>query len=186
MQSAPTHLSTEQLEERLEEIRNSPRDAGPLEAIVLRPGPGERETVTTAKLSPAGGIDGDRWASECADDHPDDHPHRRSQVSLMNARILRLISSVDEAMCLAGDNLVVDLNLSEANLPAGSRLAIGDVVLELTDQPHTGCGQFAARYGRDAVQFVNGPHGKPLNLRGRYARIVSGGTVHVGDTLRKA
>lgn len=185
MQSAPHHATSDTLELGLSEVRSSPREAGRLEAIVLRPQPGERQTVQQVRVSPDGGIDGDRWANESSADFAADHPHWKSQVSLMNARILRQIAGIEDAMCLAGDNLIVDLNLSEENLPAGRRLAIGDVVLEMTDQPHTGCGKFDRRYGSDAREFINGPHGKPLNLRGRFARVVAGGTVTVGDTVRK-
>jgi MOSC domain-containing protein YiiM len=103
----------------------------------------------------------------------------------MNARILRLIAGQEEAICLAGDNLIVDLDLSEDNLPTGSRLAIGDVVLEISDVSHTGCAKFSSRYGQEARQFVNSPRGKQLHLRGRYAKIVAGGTIHVGDVVRK-
>ena len=104
----------------------------------------------------------------------------------MNARFLRQIAGNEDAMCLAGDNLIVDLDLSEVNLPAGSRLAVGDdVVIEISGHPHTGCTKLAGRYGNEARSFMNNTRGKSLHLRGRYGTIVAGGTIEVGDTVRK-
>lgn len=183
MQSAPRHLSAGELEAGLPDVVASPRDEGPLVAIVVRPAEDQRRTLITVSLTPKGGIDGDRWAAQGLGE--DGQPEMRNQVSLMNARILRLIAGQEEAMCLAGDNLIVDMDLGEENLPTGSRLAIGDVVLEMSDLPHTGCSAFSSRYGQEARQFINSPQHKQLHLRGRYARIVTGGTIGVGDMVRK-
>jgi MOSC domain-containing protein YiiM len=151
---------------------------GRLEAIVVRPASNERQTPASAALSVAGGVDGDKWATENGD--------LRSQVSLMNARFLRQIAGSEDAICLAGDNLVVDFDLSETNVAAGTRLAIGDeVILEITDLPHTGCSKLAARYGDEARAFMNHKQRKSLHLRGRYGYVVSGGIVTVGDSVRK-
>ncbi len=103
----------------------------------------------------------------------------------MNARFLRQIAGHDDAVPLAGDNLIVDLDLSEENLPPGSRLAIGEVVVEVNDTPHTGCGKFQQRYGAEARAFMNNTRGMQLHLRGRYGSIVTGGTIAVGDAIRK-
>jgi len=97
-----------------------------------------------------------------------------------------LIAGSPERRALAGDQLHLDLDLSEANLPPGTRLALGSAVIEVTEQPHTGCAKFAARFGRDALRFVNSPIGRSLRLRGLNARVVVPGTVHVGDLVRKA
>jgi hypothetical protein len=178
MHTSLQHRSTGELEQGLAEVLESPADAGRLEAIVVRPASNERRTLSTATLSQAGGVEGDKWSMESAD--------LRSQVSLMNSRFLRQIAGSEDAICLAGDNLVVDFDLSEKNLPAGTRLAIGDeVVLEITDLPHTGCSKLAARYGDDARAFMNNKQRKSLHLRGRYGCVVSGGVVHVGDSVRK-
>ena len=187
METSPNHASSEALEQGLSEVHRSPKDSGPLEAIFLRPEENQRQSVDSAQLSPEGGIEGDRWKTDHWMTLPDGSSDPTSQVSLMNSRVLRLVAGNEEAMALAGDNLIVDLDLSEANFPAGSRLKIGDnVVVEFTAQAHTGCGKFARRYGAHALEFVNGPTGKPLNLRGRYATILSSGTIQVGDTAEKA
>jgi MOSC domain-containing protein YiiM len=88
-------------------------------------------------------------------------------------------------MALAGDNLIVDMDLSEANLPAGQKLAVGEALIEVTDHPHTGCGKFTRRFGQDAVRFINAEERRPLRLRGLYARILKAGAVRVGDAVQK-
>ena len=89
-----------------------------------------------------------------------------------------------DRMALAGDQLFVDLDLSPANLPPGTRLAIGGAVIEVTDQPHTGCAKFVARFGAEAMRFVNGRAGRAMRLRGLNARVVRAGTVRPGDAVR--
>lgn len=179
MDTAPRHLTTAELESGLAEVLASPSDVGKLEAIVVRPAVDERRTLATAKLSPEAGIDGDRWVREAGHDP-------LGQVSIMNARILRQIAASEEAICLAGDNLVVDFDLSESNVPPGTRLSIGrGVVIEVNGESHTGCGKFQKRYGKEAREFINNRRGLELHLRGRYASIVAAGTVSVGDTVRK-
>jgi MOSC domain-containing protein YiiM len=174
------------LEEQIDEVIASPSEVGRLAAIVVRPAPNERRTITAATLTPEGGIDGDRWVDDSFYRLKDGGSDPRCQVSLMNARILRQVAGVDDAMCLAGDNLIVDFDLSEANLPAGCQLAIGrQVIIEITDLPHTGCSKFARRYGDEARAFINNERGKALHLRGRYARIVRGGEIRCGDSVRK-
>jgi len=185
MESAPRHLLESDLAQGLPEVEASPRDEGRLEAIVVRPHPGERRELRSATLTPDEGIEGDRWVNDSFFHLDDGRPDPRKQVSLMNARLLRLIAEGQEAMCLAGDNLIVDLDLSEENLPTGSRVAIGEVVLEISELPHTGCTKFSERYGQEARALVNSPRGKELHLRGRYARIIAGGTIAVGDQVRK-
>jgi MOSC domain-containing protein YiiM len=146
--------------------------------IVVRPATDARERRDAARLSPEAGVAGDRWAG-------DDEPVEQ-QVSLMNVRLLRLLAGGDEGrMAEAGDNLVVDLDLSEENLPAGTRLRAGDVLIEVTDAPHTGCGKFAARFGPDAARFVNAAQRRGMHLRGRYARVIEAGMVRVGDEAWK-
>jgi MOSC domain-containing protein YiiM len=181
-----SYLTAEEMEAGLAEVLASPRDQGRLEAIVIRPASDERGVCETVFLSPEGGLEGDRWASTV------DHllaegklDPTAQQVSLMNARLLRLLAGDQERMALAGDNLVVDLDLSEANLPAGQKLAVGEALFEITDQAHTGCGKFARRFGPDAVKFVNAGDRRSLRLRGAYARVLRAGTVRVGDAVRK-
>ncbi len=179
MLTAPRHLSAAELEHGLPEVLSSPQVEGQLVAIVVRPATDERRVVATAQVSPERGVDGDRWIHESPADP-------RGQVSLMNARFLRQIAGHEDAVALAGDNLIVDLDLSEENLPPGSRVAIGhEVVVEINGEPHTGCGKFQKRYGASARAFMNNARGTQLHLRGRYGSIVAGGAIAVGDVVRK-
>ena len=111
------------------------------------------------------------------------HPGR--QLTLVNARAIALVARDRDRWPLAGDQLYVDLDLSPENLPAGTRLAVGEAVIEVTDQLHTGCAKYTARFGPAAIRFVNQPTGRSLRLRGMYARVVVPGTVRAGDAIRK-
>jgi MOSC domain len=186
MHNATQHASAIELEQGLPEVLASPIDAGHLTTIFVRPSPNERRTLDSATLTPEGGIDGDRWVGDSFYRLKDGRSDPRCQVSIMNDRFLRQVAGDTDDMCLAGDNLIVDLDLSEANLPAGSQVRIGsEVIIEISDLKHTGCSKFARRYGPDAKTFANNELGTALHLRGRYARIVRGGTIRVGDEVRK-
>lgn len=179
-------LTTDQISSGLDDVLAAPVDQGKLEFILIRPTAGERAFRPKVYLSPKGGVEGDRWLNSCWLKLADGQPDPRVQVSLMNARLLRLISGGDEnQICLAGDNLIVDLNLSEDNICPGQRLSVSEAVLEITDVAHNGCGKFLSRYGRDAVKFINSAEGKRLHLRGIFAKVISPGTVCVGDRVCK-
>lgn len=186
MHDTPQHLTTLELEQGIADVLESPSNEGCVVAIFVRPASDERQELTEATLTPEGGIDGDRWVHDDYYRVKGKQPDPRAQVSLMNSRYLRHIAGSEDAMCLAGDNLIVDLDLSEANVPAGSRLQVGErVVLEISDVAHTGCSKFERRYGKEAKVFTNNPRGKELHLRGLYARIIVGGTIKVGDVAHK-
>jgi MOSC domain-containing protein YiiM len=179
------HLSLEELQECMSGILLSPKELGTLSAIVIRPETDARVSLQQCELSPEGGVHGDNWAKGCWMSLPDGRPHPDVQVTLVNARTIALIAQGEERWPLAGDNLFVDLDLSEDNLPPGTRLTVGSALLEITAVPHKGCRKFAARYGVDATRFVNSRDGLRLHLRGIYARIVERGVVAVGDTIVK-
>jgi hypothetical protein len=179
------HLSLEELQQGLEEIRQSPKDRGILKAIVIRPETDARVSLQRCELSPDGGVHGDNWSRGCWMSLPDGRPHPDVQVTIMNARTIALIAKGEARWPLAGDNLLVDLDLSAGNLPPGTRLSVGSALLEITDVPHKGCKKFAERFGVDATRFVNAREGLQLHLRGIYARIVEPGVVAIGDTVAK-
>ena len=180
------HVDLAALEDGLPAIRSAPRDAGTIELIVRRPAPERREVVGEAQLDPAVGLVGDCWLERGSRATEDGSAHPDMQLTMMSARAAALIARTRERWALAGDQLYVDLDLSGANLPPGTVLEVGDAIIEITDKPHTGCGKFVRRFGVDAMKFVNTDLGRELNLRGIYARIVKGGTVRVGDAIRKA
>ena len=180
-----THRTKAELQAGLARILESPRDDGTLEAIVIRPSPGEREELQRCELSRAGGTHGDHWAKGCWKSTDDGRPHPDVQICIMNARCIALVAGQRERWALAGDNLFIDMDLRPENLPPGTRLSIGSAVIEITDTAHNGCASFAQRFGQAAVVFVNGPQGKALRLRGIYARVVRDGTVAKGDRVTK-
>jgi hypothetical protein len=179
-------VSQAALADGLHGVRLAPPDGGTIELIVRRPAEDEREVVARARLDAVAGLAGDNWRARENSRHEDGSPRPETQLTLMNARAAALMAGVRKRWALAGDQLFVDLDLSHANLPPGTTLHVGSAVLEITDVPHRGCGKFARRFGVDALKLVNSPPGRELNLRGVYARVVSGGTVRVGDTIRKA
>ncbi len=179
------HLSTAELEVGLSEVRDSPSDNGTVELIARRPAVDAREILTEATLDREAGLAGDNWPVRGSSRTRDGSSHPGMQVTVMNCRAAMLIAHDPERRVLAGDQLYVDLDLSAANLPPGSRLALGSAVLEVTDQPHLGCAKFAARFGEDALRFVNSRVGRRLRLRGLNARVVVSGTVRTGESIRK-
>jgi hypothetical protein len=179
------HLTPAQLEAALAGLSGAPKDAGRLDMIVRRPAVGEREVLEEGVLDLEEGLVGDTWRSRPSSRMPDRSPHPDMQINIMASRVIDLLAGQRERWALAGDQLFLDMDLSAANLPPGTRLAIGEAVLEVTPQPHTGCGKFVERFGADAMKFVNSPTGRSLNLRGINARVVQPGTVRVGDRVRK-
>ncbi len=171
------HLDLASLEAHLDDVRQSPKDMGSVELIVLRPAENEREIVTEAKIDTTEGLIGGGWPAEGGD--------LARQVTVMNARVVALLAQSDDRRALAGDQLYVDLDLSGSNLPPGTQLEVGTAILEVSAAPHRGCKKFGARYGLDALRFVNSEVGYALNLRGINTRVVRTGVVRTGDVARK-
>lgn len=181
----PPPLSEPELTATLAEVRQSPADPGRLVAIVVRPDPHLRLLPEQCELTPETGIPGDRWARYCTRKLPDGRLNPDTQLTLMNTRFLARIAGRPDRWPLAGDNLLVDLDLSEANLPVGQELRLGGALIAISAEPHTGCAKFAKRFGAAALKFVNSPEGRRLRLRGVNAWVVQGGIIRVGDAIRK-
>ena len=180
-----TIADAEVLAAGLDEIQGSPPDAGRVELIVRRPAEGEREVVDEGVLDTDEGLVGDSWRARGSSRSGDGSSNPATQVTMMNARVIALIAGTRERWPLAGDQLYVDFDLSIANLPPGTLIGVGSAVLEVSEEPHTGCAKFSARFGSDAIRFVNSPDGRELRLRGMNARVVQAGAVRPGDGVRK-
>ena len=180
-----THLTKAELEAGFGHVLASPADGGTLEMIVRRPGVDRRETLDEGRLTAEEGVAGDTWKTRRGYSLADGSPDPDAQITLTNARFIDLIAGDRGRWSLAGDQLYVDLDLSESNLPPGARLRIGDATLEVTALPHTGCAKYRQRFGVEALKFTATPEGRSRHLRGIYARVVEPGTVRVGDTIRK-
>ena len=178
-------LNAEELERGFEHIMRSPKDAGILELMVRRPDVDQRESVAEGHLDTDHGLVGDNWLSRGNRDTVDGSADPEMQLNIMNARVVALVADDPQRRELAGDQLYIDMDLSRENLPPGTQLAIGDAVIEVTEPPHTGCKKFAARFGNDAIIFVNSGRGKKLNFRGINAKVTKSGGIKVGDAARK-
>ncbi len=180
-----SHLTREELDAGLDEIRRSPKDKGALNLIVRRPETEQREVLDEGMLDPANGLVGDNWLARGSRATVDGRAHPEMQLNIMNSRVIALVAQDPERWSLAGDQLFIDMDLSPENLPPGTKLSIGSAVIEVTAPPHTGCKKFVARFGLDAMVFVNSGVGRQLNLRGINARVIQAGTIHTHDIAEK-
>jgi MOSC domain-containing protein YiiM len=180
----PFHRTPEELLAGLDHVRESPRDAGVVELVVVRPGKDQRRVLETATLDLELGVMGDTWIERGSSRTADGGPNPEAQVTVMSSRAVALVAATRERWSLAGDQLYIDLDLSTENLPTGTILEIGDAQLEVTAAPHTGCAQFKERFGVEALRLTATPDGRFLRLRGINTRVVRGGDVRPGDTVR--
>ena len=180
------HTSQALLDAGLDRIRQSPPTGGAVEMIVRRPVPGERDVLESVELTVSEGVAGDSWNQRSSRRTADGSPHPDMQLNIVNSRAAAILAPDAAHRAMLGDQLHLDLDLSAANLPPGTRLRIGTAVIVVTDQPHTGCAKFTERFGLDAHRWVNSPAGRELNLRGINARVEVPGTVRTGDTVTKS
>jgi hypothetical protein len=185
MEPEVKHLTTAELEAALDHLRQTPKDDGVVHLIVCRPDVDQREVLHEAELDVRDGLVGDNWKVRGSRKTPDGSAHPEMQINIMNSRVTELVAQEKERWPLAGDQLYIEMDLSRENLPAGSRIAVGSAVLEVSPLPHTGCHKFVARFGLEAMQFVNSDLGKQMCLRGINAKVVQGGIVKVGQTAKK-
>ena len=180
----PYHRPLAEIERDVAGMGSSPVDNGVVEMIVCRPSIDERRVLDEGVLDVTHGLRGDSWETRGAR-IPGRGPDPLRQITVMNSRILASIAGDRDRWQLAGDQLIVDLDLSIDSLPAGTRLQIGDAVVEVTEPPHTGCSKFAGRFGADALAWANGPAGRLQRRRGMHVRVLVSGTVRPGDAIRK-
>ena len=186
---AATHRTPEELQAFLPQLLAAPRDVGTLELVVRRPAPGEREVLDEGELDLAVGLVGDTWAERGSSRTADGGPHPEMQLNVMSARMVALPRRRPGAPGAGRRPALPRPGPLARNLPAGTRLTIGDptvrgAVIEVTEPPHTGCAKFVERFGAEAMRFVNGEVGRPMRLRGLNARVVVPGRVRPGDPVR--
>ena len=179
------HVTAAQIEEKLDWVKASPSEKGTLEALCIRPEVNERKVLESCLLSPELGVEGDFWVRNCWKKLDDKTSDPVVQVAIMNARAVDIVAGSRDRWILAGDQLYVDFDLSEANLPPGALLKVGSAVIEISSVPHTGCKLFHERYGVEALKFFNSKVGSALRLRGVFGQIVQEGVVTVGDVVEK-
>jgi len=180
-----TTMTTDELDALVDHVAAAPSDVGTVELVVARPAKGERLVLDVGEVRPGVGLVGDNYLERGSSSPGGGPADPLSELNLMSARALEAVAGADrERWPLAGDQLIVDFDLSAANCPAGTRLAVGTAIIEVTAKPHTGCAKFAERYGIDAARWVNSRD--DLHLRGICAIVVEPGTVAVGDRISGA
>lgn len=174
-----------ELELGIEEIKASPKDNGVLEMIVRRPETETREIIHAGEINLENGLAGDNWKARGSSAMPDGSADPEAQITLMNTRVIQLLSGDKENWQWAGDQLFVDMDLGIENLPPHSRIQIGSAILEISAKPHTGCKKFSGRFGVEALAFISTPLGKSLRMRGVNAKVIQSGEIKVGDVVKK-
>ena len=172
---ATRHRPGADLERELGSLPSPPTDSGRLRVIVRRLPDGSRERPERVRLTPEKGVPGDGW-----DRRPPRDPE--AQLAVMRSDIAELIAN-GQSLELFGDNLFVDLDVSAENLPDGTRLRVGEAVVEVTPFPHNGCAKFSARFGLDALRFVQAPATRSQNRRGIYWKVLEAGDAGIGDSI---
>lgn len=181
--STVQQLTADQLDAGVDEFRSSPDDLGTVEMIVRRPTVDEREVLAEGELVVGEGLVGDSYLQRGSSSDAGG-PHPEAQLNLMNSRAIDLVAGGErDRWALAGDQFFVDLDLSVENLPIGTQLTIGTAVIEVAAKPHNGCAKFAARFGQEAVRWVN--RDKHQRRRGLNAMVIEPGTVRTGDPITK-
>ncbi len=175
--------TTADLDAAIDHVADAPSEIGTVELIVARPAKGERTVLSRGELRPGIGLVGDNYL-ERGSSRPEGGPaDPLGELNLMSARALAAVAGPERGNWPpAGDQLIVDFDLSESNCPVGTRLAVGTAVIEVTSKPHNGCAKFADRYGIDAARWINSR--KDLRLRGICAVVVEPGAVRTGDRIR--
>ena len=182
--STTTHPGRAELDAALDGVLASPPMVGTVDLVVRRPDVNEREVLSAGELVVGEGLRGDNYLSRPNPTSPDGGPHPEAELNLMNRRALDACAAGDrQRWALAGDQLIVDFDLSVANAPTGTRLQVGSAVIEVTAKPHRGCAKFRERFGVDAARWVNSRD--DIRLRGINAIVVESGTVRPGDEIRK-
>lgn len=176
-------VSAAELAAALPHVLAAPREEGIVTMLCARPKPNARTFPDHLTLTRAQGVAGDFEMSRPWLVLPDGRPDPRNQVSIMPARVLDLVWRERDRIPHPGDNIVVDMDLSEANLPVGTMLQAGTAVLRVSDEPNDGCAKWKVRCGRAAFDWVAAPENRVLRLRGLFCSIERDGVLRLGDRI---
>jgi len=169
------HQPLAALEAGLRALPPSSGASGRVALLVRRRTDGARETPESVRLTAEQGLPGDDWSRR-----PPRDP--AAQLAVMRREVAELIAA-GQPLTLFGDNLFVELDLSAASQAPGARFRVGGALVEATAKPHDGCAKFRARFGADALRFVQAPPTRDQNLRGVYWKVIEAGEVRVGDPI---
>ncbi|MCU0853511.1 MAG: hypothetical protein MUF63_01040 [Rhodobacteraceae bacterium] len=186
MTAAPEAPATaEDLASALPHVLSAPRDQGVIRLLCLRPRPNARSFPDSLTVTRAGGVAGDFEMSRPWLALPDGRMDPRIQVSVMSSRVLDLVWRERDRVTYPGDNIVVDMDLTAANLPEGALLAAGTAILRVSDVPNDGCAKWKVRCGRAAYDWTSDPANASLRLRGLFCSVEQDGVVRMGDVIRR-
>ncbi|MCY3984666.1 MAG: hypothetical protein OXD29_01685 [Roseovarius sp.] len=163
----------------------APKDGAAIEMLCLRPAMGKRQFVEKIEVTVEQGIPGERWSISPWMRLPDGSPDPSIQICFLQKRVLDLIWTDRENTVHPGDTFIVDMDLSERNLPKGSLLHAGGAILEVSGEFNNACPKWKKRYGEDALQWVRAPENRVLRPRGILAKVHRGGVIALGDRLTK-
>jgi hypothetical protein len=180
-----TQPSLDELQAALPHVMAAPKDEGVIDSLCLRPERNKRQLVEEITLTVDQGIPGERWLTQPWLKLEDGSPDPRIQVSVLSKRVMDLVWTDRENVVHPGDPIVADMDLSEENLPVGTRLQAGTAVIEVTDAFNDGCVKWKVRYGSDAKDWITLPENIPLRIRGILCKVVQDGVVTINDRLKK-
>ncbi len=168
------HQDLAALEAGLVALPDPPRGCGRVLGVVLRLVDQQRLTPPRVHLCPEQGVVGDRWA--LGKRRPE------MQVAIMRADVAQLIANGQHG-ALFGNNLLVDLDLAEDQVPAGTRLRVGTALCKVSEELHTPCSQFSRRFGPAAFKLTLDKRWLDQHLRGIFLTILEAGDVAPGDGI---
>ncbi len=174
-------ITEPELDAALPHILAAPKDEGVINTICRRPGFKQREFPETLEVTPQDGVIGDRAMT-----HPwlkleDGTANPSIQVCILPTRIYSAVCQRGSEY--PGDTIIADLNMTEANLPAGSQIQIGSAIVEVSPEFNNGCVKWRARYGQASYDWINRPEHRALRLRGLLCRVVHAGSFTKSDRL---
>lgn len=165
-------------------ILAAPSDNVPVEVLCYRPWFGERVFSDKISLCPEDGVIGDRWKEHSWLKLANGDPDPSNQVCILGRRVLDLIWCDRANTIYPGDTMIIDMNFSEDNLPSGSFIHIGGVVLQVSDVFNDACVKWKKRYGVESYEWLNRQDNRQYRLRGVFCTIIQGGDIQLGSMAR--